>query len=158
MSTSDSQALGRMGLNPFLFAPVGDEANGMTLSVISLFARLGQDPWLEAARLSRLPAREATESLARSISVMPGSAWAVPASTEIAARLVMLLPESIGRPMPKPEAPNQAEAPQRNNRNIVVAICIVAVLALAVAQMVTWGPADSTAIGGFSEPTQTQGK
>jgi hypothetical protein len=39
--SSDAFALPRSGLNEFLFAPVGAEANGMTLSVVSVFARLG---------------------------------------------------------------------------------------------------------------------
>jgi hypothetical protein len=42
---------------------VGAEANGMTLSVVSVFARLGNDPWQEASRLALLPMLEATESL-----------------------------------------------------------------------------------------------
>jgi hypothetical protein len=71
MPSSDAFALRRSGLNEFLFAPVGTEANGMTLSLVSVFARLGNDPWLEAGRLARLPKPEATESLARIIASMP---------------------------------------------------------------------------------------
>ena len=59
----DVFALRRSGLNDFLFAIVGAEANGMTLSVVSVFARLGNDPWQEASRLALLPRLEATESL-----------------------------------------------------------------------------------------------
>jgi hypothetical protein len=73
MSNSDAFALRRSGLNEFLFAPVGTEANGMTLSLVSVFARLGNDPWLEAGRLARLSKSEATESLARIIAGMPTS-------------------------------------------------------------------------------------
>jgi hypothetical protein len=36
----------------FLFAPVGEERNGMLLSVLSALARLDVDPWQEAARLA----------------------------------------------------------------------------------------------------------
>ena len=36
-------------LNDFLFASVGDEQNGMPLSVLSALTRLGVDPWEEAA-------------------------------------------------------------------------------------------------------------
>ena len=42
MPSSDAFALRRSGLNEFLFAPVGTEANGMTLSLVSGFARLGR--------------------------------------------------------------------------------------------------------------------
>ncbi len=92
MASTDAFALSRTGLNEFLFAPVGTEANGMTLSVISVFARLGNDPWLEAGRLARLPKLEATDSLARIIAGMPTSIWPLQAATAIASRLVTLLP------------------------------------------------------------------
>jgi hypothetical protein len=92
MPSSDTFALSRSGLNEFLFAPVGTEANGMTLSVLSVFARLGDDPWLEAGRLARLPKPEAIESLARIIVGMPTSVWPQQAATAIAARLILLLP------------------------------------------------------------------
>ena len=34
--------------NEFLFATVGEERIGVPLSVLSAFARLGLDPWVEA--------------------------------------------------------------------------------------------------------------
>jgi hypothetical protein len=39
----------------FLFATVGEERNGMTLSVLSALARLDVDPWKETAALSSMP-------------------------------------------------------------------------------------------------------
>ena len=98
MPSSDAFAFSRSGLNEFLFAPVGTEANGMTLSVVSVFARLGNDPWLVAGRLARLPKSEATESLARVIASMPTSIWPLQASTAIAVRLVALPPTPSGKP------------------------------------------------------------
>jgi hypothetical protein len=92
MSSSDAFALRQSGLNEFLFAPVGTEANGMTLSLVSVFARLGDDPWREAGRLAKLPVSDAISSLAGTIAGMPTSKWPLPAATTIAARLVALLP------------------------------------------------------------------
>src|SRR5271166_860647 len=92
MPSTDAFALRRSGLNEFLFAAVGTEANGMVLCLVSVFARLGHDPWREAGRLAGLPRVEATESLARTIAGMPTSAWPLPAATEIATRLIALLP------------------------------------------------------------------
>ncbi len=77
MPSSDAFALQRSGLNEFLFAQIGTEANGMTLSVVCVLARLGNDPWLEAGRLARLPKSEATECLARIIASMPTSIWPI---------------------------------------------------------------------------------
>ncbi len=96
MPSSDAFALRRSGLNEFLFAAVGTEANGMTLSLVSVFARLGNDPWQEAGRLAGLPKPEATESLARTIANMPSSVWPLQAATAIATRLIALLPTQSG--------------------------------------------------------------
>jgi hypothetical protein len=55
----------------FLFATVGDEIEGMPLSVISARTRLGLDPWQEAGRLSSMTHHEAVEQLARLIAENP---------------------------------------------------------------------------------------
>ena len=52
-------------LNDFLFAAIGEEQNGVTLSVVSALTRLGVDPWEEAARLTPLPKARAAETLAK---------------------------------------------------------------------------------------------
>ena len=92
MATSDVTALQRSDLNQFLFADIGTEANGTTLSVLSVFARRGSDPWIEAGRLAGLPKAAATDSLAQMIASMPKSLWALPEAVVIAARLIGLLP------------------------------------------------------------------
>ncbi len=76
----------------FLFAAIGEEANGMTLSVLSGLSRLNLDPWEEAARLSQLPKPGAAESLGRCIARLPRGAWQVSDVASIAGRLVELLP------------------------------------------------------------------
>jgi hypothetical protein len=107
MTSSDAFALRRSGLNEFLFASVGTEPNGMVLSVLSLFARLGDDSWKEAGKLVGLPEGEAIESLAQAISGMPRSVWTLLDATAIATRLVALLPTRLG----------DAQPPSNNNRN-----------------------------------------
>ena len=79
--------------NEFLFAPIGEEGNGMLLSVISALARLGVDPWEEAARLSDLSKGAAAQALAPMIARLPGGRWKLSDAQGIAARLVELLPE-----------------------------------------------------------------
>jgi len=39
----------------FLFAIIGDDRNGMQLSVVSVLARMDLDPWHEAATLAASP-------------------------------------------------------------------------------------------------------
>jgi len=62
----------RPDLDKFLFAAVGDEIDGIPLSMISALTRLGLDPWQESGRLSSLSSREAVEQLARLIAEIPG--------------------------------------------------------------------------------------
>jgi hypothetical protein len=78
--------------NDFLFASIGEEKNGMLLSVLSALARLDIDPWQEAVRLARLPKDLARQSLASLIAGLPSGRWAPSDSTVIAARLAQLLP------------------------------------------------------------------
>ena len=76
----------------FLFAPVREEPNGMTLSVVSALARLDIDPWQEAASLAILPIEVATRRLASLIATLPGASLDCPKPDEIAASLIALLP------------------------------------------------------------------
>jgi hypothetical protein len=79
--------------NGFLYAPIGDEGNGMTLSVISALTRLDIDPWQEAARLSVLPKEGAIQALAPMIARFPEGQWALADTRAIAGRLAALLPQ-----------------------------------------------------------------
>ena len=79
-------------LNDFLYAPVGEEDNGVVLTVLSALARLGVDPWDEAARLSELPKEAATKRLTLIVSRLPRGQGVQSTAAEIAARLVALLP------------------------------------------------------------------
>jgi hypothetical protein len=47
----------------------------MPLSVLSVFTRLGADPWLEAARLSDLPKNFAIATLSGMIARLPVGRW-----------------------------------------------------------------------------------
>jgi len=75
----------------FLFAPIGEERNGMLLSVVSALARLDIDPWQETAQLAQLPTAAATQRLTSFIAALPDR----PAHQDpraIAAGLIALLP------------------------------------------------------------------
>jgi hypothetical protein len=84
----------------FLLAPIGDDNNGMQLSVLSALARLDVDPWEEAATLARLPGDTATRKLASLIAALPAEPSARPDSATIAARLIPLLPRRVGSSVP----------------------------------------------------------
>jgi hypothetical protein len=128
VATSDVNALQRSDLNPFLFADIGTEANGSTLSVLSVFARRGADPWTEASRLAALSKADAADSLARMIAGMPTSLWAFPDAQLIAARLIGLLPNR-----PAVAANIRETARQWPAREIaLVSACIALVVAFAI--------------------------
>lgn len=76
----------------FLFASVGEEVDGIPLSVLSALARLGLDPRAEAARLSHLTSKAATNQLARLFARLPDRPWTSPEVRRIASKLVELLP------------------------------------------------------------------
>ena len=82
-------------LHNFLFALVGTQTNGMELSVVSVLARSGTDPWREAGRLAGLPKADAISSLARTIAGMPQSVCNAADAQLISARLVDLLPTPL---------------------------------------------------------------
>ena len=86
-------------LNDFLFASVGEEQNGVTLSVVSALTRLGLDPWKEAARLTPLPKARAAEALAPLIARLPICRTRSSDDLAISQRLVELLPDRKPTPM-----------------------------------------------------------
>jgi len=120
----DVFALRHSNLNPFLFAEIGLEPNGMMLQVVSLFARMGEDPWHEAARLAGLAVPDAVAALAREIAEMPGGPWPLPAATLIAARLVTLLPKQVS---------NSEAGSRRNGSGVPIWLCVGLALIVAAA-------------------------
>jgi hypothetical protein len=95
----------------FLLAPIGDDNNGMLLSVLSALARLDVDPWEEAAALARLPGDAATRKLASLIAALPAGPSARRDSETIAARLIPLLPRRVDREVPsRPTLPRVGKA------------------------------------------------
>jgi hypothetical protein len=92
MPRSDAFAFKNSGLNEFLFAEVGNEVNGSPLTILSVLARLGKDPWIEAARLARLPKAAIIDYLVGGIAQMPLCPQALGDARSTAARVVLLLP------------------------------------------------------------------
>jgi len=92
MPHSDAFALKNSGLNTFLFAEVGTELNGSQLTILSILARLGRDPWVEAARWAEMPKTAMIDCLTYSIAQMPLCPQALVEARVTASRLVLLLP------------------------------------------------------------------
>lgn len=101
----------RPDLNNFLFAAVGEERNGIPLSMMSALAQLDLDPWEEAGRLSALAKQEAIERLTGLILRLPGFRRPSSEAQQIAAELVDALPKHNGDGGP---AKNSRRAAPRN--------------------------------------------
>jgi hypothetical protein len=78
--------------NDFLFAAVAEGSNGLPLSVLSALARLGLDPWQEAATLAGLPQEEAIQRLTNLIAALPGGTPTRPGPATNIAGLIASLP------------------------------------------------------------------
>ena len=138
----------RPDLHNFLFATVGEERNGIPLSMISALAQLCLDPWDEASRLCSLAKQEAVERLAGLILRLPGTRRPSEAR-QIAFGLIDVLPthngppgpvENIGRPKPQNIAPGK--------------MCWLICLALTMAAFILMGT-QSGLLSGNPQPPST---
>jgi hypothetical protein len=92
MTRSASVVFQGSEFNEFLFAPIGEDRNGMLLTVLSALARRGVDPWQEAAELALLPGETATQRLVSLISTLTDGLSPQPDVRTIAAHLIARLP------------------------------------------------------------------
>jgi len=76
----------------FLYASVGDDQNGMPLTVLSALARMDVDPWEEASKLTQLPPESAVTQLASLLGALRNEPVAGQDPARIAAPLIALLP------------------------------------------------------------------
>jgi hypothetical protein len=122
----------RTDLNDFLHAPIAQDANGISLTVLSVLARSGVDPWAEAAELADLSRDSATEKLISLLAGVPNGPSPGADTVTLASRLVTLLHPSR---KPRPPAPGAAtptaaveEQLRRVNRPIYYLLALIFVL------------------------------
>jgi hypothetical protein len=118
-------------LDAFLFALVGEDRNGMPLSVISVLARLDLDPWVEATKLANMPAETATRTMAAWLDGLSDPAL-TPASPDTrATHLIALLPRRANSNSPVPVAGTGAVA-TTHSRTLVKPILFALYLILSL--------------------------
>jgi hypothetical protein len=94
VSRAAFSSLRKPEFDSFLFCSLGEDQNGMEVSVLSGLARSDLDPWHEAAKLADLPRKTAIERLAAIIEALPGKVLAHTEAQAVAMRLVKLLPQT----------------------------------------------------------------
>lgn len=124
----------RTDFDEFLFAPIGEDASGMPLTLLSVLARLGVDPWQEASDLAHLPLEPAMQRLAARLEAVPNGPAPGADTVTLATRLIALLHRK-----PKPKTISTPASPRRdvgkNPKRINVAIYYLAgLILLLVAQ------------------------
>lgn len=122
-------ALHHSGFEAFLFAPLWQEASGSPLSVLSALARLGLDPWKEAAALAQQPRKDAAASLAAILARLPRTSPATPSCSQVAELAVELLPSAVAdRPADANE--KQGLGLLATHANLLIALLGIAVILL----------------------------
>lgn len=115
--------------DPFLFADVGKDRAETVVTLLSALARLGLDPWKEAAELAILGPAVAQDRLESHLSRFKD----VPAlrieSRIVAARLTLLLPKRASQHVPKLSEAVEYSAPKSSTGWILAALLGVLVLA-----------------------------
>jgi hypothetical protein len=127
----------RTDFDEFLLAPIGENASGMPLTMLSALARLDVDPWEEAASLARLPVEAATQKLVTLLAAVPD--WRVPRgdAATIAALLVGLLHRPPAQKVRSAAAPPR-DAPVASSRDSRLAIYyLIALIFMLAAHWVT---------------------
>lgn len=130
--TTSSPPLGSE-FDDFLFAPVGEDHNGMPLSVVSVLARMDLDPWMEAANLADLPAETAARKLAAWLDALSDPALKPAGPDTRAVCLIALLPRRANPNSPPRVAGTGAVSAIRPRAFIkVIPLAIYMILSLGI--------------------------
>jgi hypothetical protein len=91
MSAVTTARLGRE-FDKFLYASLGEDNNGMPLTVLSALSRVNVDPWEEASKLTQLPQESAVTQLASLLGALRNAPVAALDPARVAVPLIALLP------------------------------------------------------------------
>jgi hypothetical protein len=143
MAYPDAFALRTSPFNAFLFSEVGLELNGSALTVLSLLARLGEDPWSQALNWATLPRLAIIDDLADCIRQMPLCPQALLDARITASRLILLLPVQNGSPPRGNSDATGASTIPKQVRLMVISFALAFGMAMSIISIST--PPDSVA-------------
>ena len=134
MTTSASASNLTPKFDKFLFARIDKDSEETPLSVLSVLARLGVDPWEEAARLAQLPRLAAVKRLAEMIAAIPGASSACLDAGTLSDRLISLLPS---RPAVVAVLPRLERAVQSQRKSWIPVWILLAAFLLVIKLIAT---------------------
>ena len=138
MTSSPSVSYLTPQFDDFLFARINEDSEATPLSVLSVLARLGVDPWEEAAKLARLERVSAAKRLVEFIAATPGAPTAYLSAKTVSDRLIDLLPSSAGATIqPRQERGVRALTKSRFLSWPVVIAVILAILLIVISLRTT---------------------
>ncbi len=133
MTSSASVSYLTPKFDAFLFARINEESDATPLTVLSVLARLGVDPWEEAAKLSRLPRGSAAQELVAFIAATPGAPSDYLNAKTVSDKLINLLPSPAAIAIP-PLKEHGVRA-MTKSRFIIWPVIIAVVLAIQLIMM-----------------------
>jgi len=136
-------------LDAFLFSDVGPDARGLQLTVLSLLARLGFDPRMEALRLRQLPDEAAESALTASIEALPEGGWSAFDAHATAVRLLAKLPKRGS------DSADGAQSPRLATPRWVIWALVGGFLLVALLRMQGGEPDSATSFGDASSRTSS---
>jgi hypothetical protein len=135
MTRADTPARFGTEFDEFLFSSIGDDRNGLMLSVASMLARLNLDPWHEAASFAGLPVAAAVQKLTTLIAALPDQAFKQFDPAALATRLIALLPRkrALAPDIPAPPL-SRTPGTKPGRRQIVSLVLFVLFVGFLAAQ------------------------
>jgi hypothetical protein len=119
----------------FLFTPLGEDQNGLPLSVVSLLARMNLDPWQEAGTLAALPAEAAARRLTFSLDTLTDPIMRQSISETMVLRLLALLPRRAPAALQTPLASAATDAAHPPGTRIRMIVFITSAIVLVGSQI-----------------------
>jgi hypothetical protein len=135
LSTDPKTPLGRE-FDDFLFTPLGEDRNGLPLSVVSLLARLNLDPWQEARNLADLPAEVAAGRMAASLDSLADPVLRLAITESVLLRALARLPRRMSAAIQTSSAGAGAAAPH-SRTHVGTIVMIISALVILGSQLLS---------------------
>ena len=156
MKNSATVLSARSEFDDFLFAHIGEEKNGMLLSVLSALARLELDPWREAAELARMPRQIARQRLRSLIEALPNQPPTRLEPETVSTRLIALLPPADPPVASSIKLPSGVSTPSSRAVIYVILVNLFIVTCMFGAQWAASNARPSTKVDSAQTSSATQ--